>query len=428
MTRINKIIDNKFFRGVVLISGGTAFAQVVNTVMSPIITRIYSPEEYGVLTVYTAFLSIIAIAGALKYEWSIPISKDDKEAINVLALSILVIGILSVALFFIFQKWGEAIFTLFHSKVLIKYHLLIPFGVLFTGIYTVCSQWALRKKYYKDISKTKIAQSVSQNASKIGLGLIGLGPLGLIVGRILGQSAGIITYIKTFIYEDRLLIKSISFAEIKRVAIRYRKFPIYGAPSQILNATGIQLPVILITLIYGSDIVGYYGLATTIVSLPMNLIGISVADVFYSEAASIGKTNPVKLRRLIFSLTKKLILVGLAPLIILILWGPNLFSLIFGSSWYEAGIYARIISFLIYSRFVFTPFSRILNVYEKQLEVLLLDILRIIVVLTLFFIVSYISVSSYLAIGIYSIAMSFIYLLTFIIVIKILNNNDKINI
>ncbi|MCR3955122.1 MAG: oligosaccharide flippase family protein [Gudongella sp.] len=416
-----RFLRSKFTKGVALISGGTAFAQIINIIISPIITRLYTPEEYGILTMYTAFLSILAIAGALKYEWGIPISKSDIEAINVLTLSILTISIISSIIYLIFKIWSESILIFFDAAILANYWKLIPIGVFLSGIYTVFSQWALRKKNFRDISSTKIAQSIFQNLSKVGLGLIGLGPIGLIVGRILGQSAGILTYIKSFMRDDYYLIKEIKYIKIKKAATRYKNFPLYGAPGQVLNSIGIQLPVLLITSLYGSDVVGYYGLAMTIVSLPMNLIGLSVADVFYSEIASIGRQDSIRIKSLVYSLTKKLVLIGLLPLSILLLMGPNLFTLVFGSGWREAGVYAQIIAILVFARFVFTPFTRILNVYEKQFQALILDILRVIIVFATFYGVNYLSFSSYQAILAYTISMTIVYILTYLVVIKVLD-------
>lgn len=119
-------------------------------------------------------------------------------------------------------------------------------------------QWTFRKKDYKSISKTKLTKSIAQNSTQIGLGLIGLGPIGLILGRILGQSADITTLSKSLRKKNKNLLKEISYKEMKEMAFRYKKFPIYSLPGQLLNVAGSQLPILFLSFIYGSSVVGFF--------------------------------------------------------------------------------------------------------------------------------------------------------------------------
>lgn len=418
---IEKVKNNKFGKSILLISGGTAIAQIVSTLSSPIITRLFSPEEYGVLTVYTAILGIIAIAGGGKFEWGIPIAKDDDESINLLTLSTLIVMIISVFVFIILLFQGDWFLGLFEGEKLAKFKYFIPVGIFLTGLYTIFTQWALRNKDFKVISKTKINQSVFQNIVKIGSGFFHVGSAGLIIGRIIGQSAGILSLFREILKINFVELKNVSLKKMIRCAKRYKNFPLYSAPGQILNTIGIQLPTILITALYGSEVIGFYGLAYSIVSMPMNLIGMSVADVFYSEAASMGKSNPKELKKLSEKLFKRLFLIGLFPLMILLFFGPLLFSLVFGSSWAEAGVYAQIISVLVYARFIFTPLSRVYIIFEYQRVSFFLDVLRIVFLGIAYFISDLLKLNSYSFVIIYVIAMTLIYLITYIGSKKILN-------
>ncbi len=425
MKKIKNLIQNNFAKSVLLITGGTAFAQVINALLSPVITRIYTPEEYGILTVYIAVLNMLAIIGSLKYEWGIPIASDEKKAINVLSLSIIVLFIVTTIISLILIFFGDTFLDLFDGQILLKYRFFIPLGVFFTGLYNIFTQWAYRTKNYKSISKTKLSQSITQNVTKIGLGLLKIGPAGLISGNILGQSAGITTLSMPLIKKERFLLRKINKRSIIWCAKRYKEFPLYSAPGQFLNTAGLQLPTLFITSLYGNEVIGLYGLANSIVNIPMNLIGNSIADVFYGEAASIGRTNPRRLKNLSKNLLKKSFIVGLIPLIILLLFGPLLFSIVFGENWYQAGVYARIISFLVFFRLIFTPITRIFFVYERQKESFILDLLRVLLVLIVFIFSQIFSLSSYLAITLYSLAMSFVYLLAYLYAQRILNDEIK---
>lgn len=420
MKFFKKIFKGSFAKSVLWVTGGTAFAQLLNTILSPIITRIYLPEEYGVLTLYTSILGILTIIGSLKYEHGIAIANSDKKAINVLVLSIIIllgfVGIVSIVLLVIYMTYLNFNF---------QYAYLIPFGILATGLYKVFFQWSLRNRSFKTISKTKITQSIFSNITKIGFGALNFGAIGLILGNIVGGSAGLRTLSKSVMENERVIFKGVNKRRIIWAAKRYRKFPIYFAPSQLLNAAGVHLPIFFLTFIYGNQLIGFYGLAHTIVNLPTLLVGNSVGEVFYGEAARIGKSNPEKLMRLSKKLFRKLFFLGSFPLILLVLFGPNLFSMVFGSNWYGAGEYARILAFLVFARLIFMPISRVFEVYEKQKEVLLLDGLRIVLVLIVFIISILLSLNSYWTVAIYCLVMSIIYLLTFFLAQRFIKNEIK---
>ena len=423
--KIKELFRSSFAKNVAMISGSTALAQLLNALFSPVITRIYSPEEYGILTVYTSILGLIVIVASLKYEWGIPIAENDEKAINVMGLSFFVLFHFVILVLVVFYFFGRPILTLLDATVLLNYRYLIPVGVLFGGSYSIFLQWAYRNKDFKSISKTKLTQSIAGNGVKIGLGLFGVGPIGLVFGQIFKEGAGIGTLSRSFRKKDKHLLKKINKKEILWGAKRYKNFPIFSAPSKLLNTAGLQLPVFFITSLYGSQVLGLYGLANSIVNLPMVLIGTSVADVLYAEAASVGRENPKRIKDLSNKLFKGLVLIGLVPLLALLFFGPFLFSFVFGSQWYEAGVYAKILAFLVFARFIFTPISRIFSVFERQREAFVLDLFRVILVFVAFGISSFLGFSSYGAVGLYSIAMSIVYLVTYLLAQKILNDEIK---
>lgn len=421
-----KVLNNNFSKGVALIAGGTAGAQLLNILFSPIITRLYTPEEYGISTVYFSILGMLMIIGSLRYEWGIPIADNDTKAINLLVLSVLILITFVIIIVILLTYWADFFLSFFSDNtIILNYKYYIPFGIFIVGIYNILMQWALRNKDYKSISKTKLSQSIVQNITKIGMGITSFGTTGLIIGGILGQSAGILTLSTPLINERKSVVKKISKNEIKDCIKRYIRFPIFSAPSQLLNTAGIQLPVLFLASMYGNGVSGHYALAHSMVSLPMVLIGGAVADVFYGEAATLGRSNPKRLKALSRKIFRKLFFIGLLPLLILILFGPVLFLVIFGENWYEAGVYSRILAFLVYTRFIFTPFGRIFSVFEKQKIEFILDFLRLVLVLLVFWISDYFSFNSYYTIGLYVLTMSFVYLVTFLLVNKVLNNEIK---
>ena len=422
---IKDTFKSSFAKSAAIIAGGTAIAQLLNAAFYPVITRLYSPDEFGMFTVFLSTLGILVIIGSLRYENSIPIADDNVKAINSFALSFIIAIILSALITLILLIFGERIFSYFDAEALYDYKYYIPLGFFLAVLCNVLMQWAFRKKNFKGISQTKISRSSAMNVTQVGLGLINFGPLGLILGKILGETSGSATLGLSLLKKDNHLLSYISFEKIKWSARRYIKFPFFSAPSQLFNKAGIELPVFFITSLYGSTVVGLYGLAHIIVNLPIVLIGVSVGDVFYAEAASTGRKDPSKLKDLSGKLLKRLAIIGLLPTIILLFFGPFLFGFVFGPDWHEAGIYARIISLLVFARLVFTPISRIFFVFEKQKQALILNFIRVILVLFTFAAAGFFDFSSYLAVGLYSFFMILTYLAAYFYAQKIITDQIK---
>jgi O-antigen/teichoic acid export membrane protein len=423
--RLNKLFEKKFVKNIVMVAGGTAFAQLLTIAISPIITRIYPPQEYGVLSVYVSLLTLLSIGASLDYQKAIPISEDDQSAYNLIAGASFILFSFVVALSLVFTFWGEQVMGLLNSEVLIDYMYLISFGVLFVGGYNIILHWSLRTKDFRTVTRTTVTQSIASNISKIGLGLIGLGPLGLILGQIIGQSGGISRLSSPLIKKRREIAKVIKWIEIKKQLIRYHKFPLFSAPSNYVYTAGSQAPVIILAALFGTTVAGLYGLANSIVSLPIGLLAMSVSQVFYSEAASIGKSNPNRIKSLSIKLSSKLALIGLAPLLVFVLFGPWLFSIVFGQHWYDAGVYARVLAFVSYAHFVILPAGRILEVIEQQNIGLVMNIFRLALIILAFISANLLKYTAIETVILYTFVSTLSYLILFIVVQKVLSKEIR---
>ena len=402
---IKKTFKNNFAKNVLMIAGGAAFAQVISLLLSPVITRIYSPEEFSALTLFISILGVINLLGTLSYDSAIPLAENNNKAINLLSLCLIILSLISILLTIILFLYSEYFLLMLNAADLINYKYFIVIGFFMTGVYTILTQWALRLKNYKEIAKTKYSQSITGNLAKIALGLMSFGPIGLIFGQILGQSAGIIKLCTPIAKERRSLLKYINVTTIWWCAKRYVRFPKYSAPTLFIISLTSQLPVFFLSAFYTPATVGYYGLALTVTFLPMGIIGKSVEDVFYGEVASIGKSNPSKIKRLSRSLLKKLSIIGAIPLIVLILIGPELFVIVFGENWYSGGVFASVLAIYAYTHFIFHPISTVFFVFEEQHLLLYLNIIKIVIVISVFYIANTLGLSAFLAILIFSIAM-----------------------
>lgn len=420
MEKIREAVKGSFAKSVLMLTGGAVFAQAMNFLLSPVITRIYVPEEYGIMIIYNATLGMVSLLGTLTYELAIPIAEDDEKAINVFALCIMVLlGItgLMVGLLFFF---GDFVLGLLNASTITEYKYLIPVGFFGIGLYMTASNWAFRRKNFGIIAKTNYSQSIAGNLTKIGLGLLSFGPVGLIIGRIIAESAGVVTLMVSLVKKEAYLFKKISKREIVWAAKRFVKFPLFSAPTVFLTSLSTQVPVILMSSLYGAKVVGFYGLALTVTFLPVTLVGKAVQDVFYGEAASIGRQRPDRIKFLSDKLMKKLVLLAGAPMLVLILFGPFLFATVFGAEWKEAGVYSRILTVYMFSYFIFHPIAAVYLIFEQQKRFFFLNIVKLGFVLIAFQFVKYFSMGSHLAIFIFSMGMAATELIKYIMAQNIL--------
>lgn len=430
ISRLKSLTEGRFAKNIIMIAGGTAVAQLLNIITSPVLTRIYTPEEFGLLTIYTSLLNIFAGSQSFRYELAIPIADDDESAINIVTLSFIIVFILTTILSMVLFLWGEELLSIFSARPLMKYRLLIPIGFLLYGTYQIMMMWNFRFKNFKAISTTKVAQSISGTITKLLLGIMGLGPIGLILGKIIGESAGIHRLSESYIKREKKSDKKHKINNIIEVSKRYFHFPLYSLPSTFMNKFASQLPILFIAYFYGEGSVGHFGFALSIVSLPMTLIGTSVGDVFYGEAANIGKTAPFELLTLSKKIFKKLVAVGSLPFIFLVLFSPQLFQFVFGYEWYIAGEYARLLAFLSFAQLVFQPVSRIYDIYEKQKALFLITVLRISLVSIAFVFSTLLHAKITTVISLYIAIMILVYAVTYlygnrIITIEINKLNNK---
>ena len=418
-----KLKANTFYKNIAIVASGNITARLIAILLTPVITRIYSPADYGI---YNIFMSVIGITGALatlRYSVTIPVADNEKLADNLLKLCFFITISLSILWLLIIVIFGNNISNHFGSLGLKSFLWLIPIVFFGKGIYEALNNWAIRYRNFKLITRTKLTQSVSSSIVKIGLGLLNIKPLGLLIGHIVSETAGIANIFSKLLKTRPQFFKEFSFPAIKSAAIRYKRFPLIQSWSQLLLSAGAQLPVLLLGFYYNAEIVGVFGLANTMIRLPMDLIGQSVSQVYFGEISKYGKDNPRKIYNLTISLLKRLLKVGIIPIALIAIFGPWIFSLVFGSEWYDAGLYARLLSVYALSAFLSAPVASVFNVYERMDLQLGLNIFRVSLVVLVFVICGYLELTPVCTIGVYSISLSFYFIFSVIRVIKLVKEN-----
>jgi O-antigen/teichoic acid export membrane protein len=351
---------------------GTAIAQAISFGVSPFLTRLYRPDEFGVFALFIGISSTVSVISAGRYEFAIVLPEKDEDAINILILSVVLVISVSVACLFILLLIRYFLVDSYVSGKFKDWLYYIPCYVVVAGAYQCFNLWNNRINNFGYISLSKIALGFCTALISVILGYYTIGVNGLIQGALLGQASATAILCWYTLREKKFNFKSIDVEGMKVVARRYSNFPkinVFHALIDNLNSSGI---IFVIVYYFGAAIVGYYSFMMRIIQAPMGLVSSSVMQVFYQKASE-TYAGGGDLTGLIKRLMKRLAVLALFPALILLTAGPLLFRVVFGSKWEIAGIYAQIMTPYMYLYFMAVPLTIIPFILNKQMQSLLVS-------------------------------------------------------
>ncbi|MFP2770651.1 lipopolysaccharide biosynthesis protein [Oceanisphaera sp. KMM 10153] len=357
--------NNEFAKSVLTLMTGAVLAQAVPIAIIPILTRIFTPEDFGVLALYGAFVSILGVVATGRYEIAIMLPKENEEARVLLQVSALVALCISIIISIPIVIWNVEIAKFLGNEAIASWLYLVPISVLLTGVYQALTYWNNRQKKFKNTAVSRVNQSLFQGISQTGLGFLQLGG-----GLIWGQFIGIISSITYLLRKDRNYQKIVKKTEVSTLKLqmkKYHKFPKYGIVGGLCDAGAIQMPVLMLTKFYSSTIAGMFSLTFRVLNMPTAIISSAIAQVLFQKVVEISHTAPEKLRSYILKIFFLLFLLYLPAVPILFIWGDGLFSFVFGAEWGRAGVYAGYLVIAVAIRFAVSPLSAVLGL-EKNIK------------------------------------------------------------
>jgi len=370
-SKFKSLLSNGLVKSTGVLVGGTAFAQALTILVLPILTRLYTPDDFSLLAVYTAILAIVSSVACLRFEIAIPLPSSDDVAIRLVCLALLsVVAVTGASLITLWAFSNEI--GLWTNSALSDYWWMLPVGIMGAGVYTVFQYWAVRKKKFHIVARTRIVQSISAASTQVTFGVLGIAPIGLIIGQIVQSGAGAYRIARNSFPEIVTGLRKSNVSDIKKTFSEYSRFPKYSTWEALANSGGIQFPIILIAGIMAGPEAGFIMLAMRLLSAPMALLGGAVSQVYLSEAANkhqIGELEEFT-RKIVLQLAK----VGLMPILLVAIGAPFLVPLIFGAEWTRVGLLISWMAPWFLMQFIASPVSMSLHIIGKQKEALILQV------------------------------------------------------
>ena len=371
-SQIRKLYSREGFRGpVVTLLSGTAVTLAVSYLSVPILTRMFTPEEFGVSDYFVMIVSVFITFASLRYEDAVMLPEEDEKASSVFWLAA-ALTLATVVLTAILAIWSREIAAFLRVEGIAVWLWLVAPTLLLMRLCKLSEIWLTRERLFRVITGGEVANKVAMMGSRIGAGAVtNLGAGGLIGGFVIAHVVSSAYFLRSLARSVGNRLVSVSLRQMRESATRYRRFALYSTPAAFLNAVVARLPVLLLPVFFDMEAVGYFGRAFVALAVPLSLVGTAVSQVFIVHAAEAHRAH--RLAALTETVHARLVMVGMFPTLLLVAAGPELFAFVFGTEWRTAGEFARYLAFWFFAGGVASPLSRLFDVLERQRTELLIS-------------------------------------------------------
>lgn len=358
------ILQSEFLRNAGKLVSSNVLAQAIGLLCYPILTRIYTPSDFGLLNLFISIGSFLVLISTAEYHYAIALPKEEEKAVACFHAGGLIL-LVTCVLCIIASFFSESIATLFNTPSLANIFPLMVLFVGFTGLWNLLNYWLIRNKEFNRISTFQLALSGGNVVSKYALGKAGFLHTGLVWGAVVGQ---IIAVTSCLMGKSRHLLTPLfhtSRQDTISMARTYRKYPLYSLPRVLLNSINNNLPILLLTPVFGTAQLGLFGMAVTLSFRPINMVVSSFYQVFLqhnTDKVHHHKSIVSTLRR--FTLYTALVTLPCFTLLYFIL--PSLTAWLLGEEWRTTGEYIRWMLPWLALTLLVSPMGHLTDLFMKQ--------------------------------------------------------------
>lgn len=354
--RLEAAFRGSFARSLAILSSAAVIQNALVLAASPILSRLFTPNEFGVAGLIYALAAMPITAASAHYYLAVTQTGKRVEWINVSALSLFFISLASLL--------AAIIALIVHFDLLSVGDIggqlgglifLVPASIFLESSLPVGRIWELRRANYRSLFRNRLIETVTMIVVQVVAGVLGVGAVGLIVGRMLGMGAA---YFHAFFGIIRDIGRSgrrvLRVGKMKQLARRYWRFPAYTTPAELLASLSRQIPPLFLAAHFSVESVGFYWLANRVLERPALLFGREISRVLLQHLADNqdrGKATPTLLTKT----TLILAALSLPPFVLVIIFGPWIFAGLFGEAWIHAGDYARWMSLVSFAQLIALP-------------------------------------------------------------------------
>jgi O-antigen/teichoic acid export membrane protein len=342
-------------RATLMLLAGSAAAQAIPLLLGPLLTRTYTPAEFGQFQLFASVAANLAVLACGRYEFALPLARDEAEAQALRRLSLRILIALTAL-----TAVGGALWTAISGQL---WWLALPAAVASAGLLSLATLWATREQRFADMAKARLSQHTGTTLAQLLLGWLHWGVAGLIAGGI-AAVAGAIALLKLPL-RGGLSAPAAQRHEEANTARRHREFPLLNTPHAFASALQDTLAVALIAASLGPAAAGFWSLALRYLKAPATLVGGAVSQALYPKLAASGAVT-AEARAMVRKVMAGLGAIALLLSAFLMALAPPLFAGFFGESWREAGELAAALALYIGVHFVAAPLAVVTMAWKAQ--------------------------------------------------------------
>ena len=358
---------------------GTAAVAVIGLLVTPIMSRVYAPAAYGLFAVFSSIVANASLFSTLAYPSAFMLPRAPKRFHALVQLSLIMASIMLVMMTVAVLLLRRPLLHWLNAEALGNWVYVVPATVFGYNLMAIMNSWYLRTRNFAKRASIDVGTSLAGRAITLGAGVVLHGsPTGLLLGDVFSKIVGVGTMFFGGIHlQIGGVLRTFSWRRVKATAYEYREYPLYVTPTAYLNTIASQLPIFFLTSSFGTTAVGLYAFSTSLLELPINVIGNAIAPVFLQKASETYERDPDRLKQLCLDLYNKLFYLGLIPFGIITVYGDWIFKFAFGTRWEQAGLFTSYLGYYYIFKLASYATSPIYAVFRRQRTVLLGTILLV---------------------------------------------------
>ena len=375
---------------------GNMIAQGMSLLLAPVLSRLYSPDDFGLVALYLSIFSIMSVVSTAKYEQAIMLPKSNRDAITIVWLVLGITIVVALITLITTVLFNRPLATMTGNPALAPWLYFLPLSLLLHGIHQSATFYANRNKHFGLIARSTIWQYSLLNVTRLVAAWLKAAFNGLIAGQIMAQltaaiymTAGVWKHLRDSLTKSGSSLtpdpsEKTSTADHNRIipnrssilkqAKHYSGYPKFNLPLNFTNNLSGSLPIFMLTWGFSPAIAGLYAFGYTFVFRPIGLFSQSTLQVLSQKVIEDHhhkKHIYPSLKRLVW----RFFLLAIIPVLALAIWAPTLFSVIFSDEYAMAGTILQYLSPYLLMVFITSPLSFIPELFFRQKKAMIIDII-----------------------------------------------------
>jgi len=360
-----------FARNAAYAFGGTAMVVASQILITPFVARIYGPEVFGIYGIFLNLCMNLALVADLGYTNAYMLPREQDRVLDLARGNLLILGVVIVLMLPICLV-RDAVYRWLPSwSAMGGWFYLLPLGVATQFVPVILTAMLLRAKAFGRSSGIGGGTNLVLRLFNLFYGWFSRGAAhGLMLGEVLVRGASIAAYVRALRpHGIGDLLGGFDLRRILAALREYRSYPLYIFPERWIALLGVQLPVFLLS--HDPVAVGLFGMAASLLLIPLRLFGFSLGAVFQQKAADIHREDPTGLAPITGRFFDRLMVLAVLPFAAVAVFGDHLFALVLGEPWRGSGVYAAWLAMFFYYRMLSEPIMGLMNVHRREPHLLL---------------------------------------------------------